>query len=435
MPFVLTQETVLLLAGGFTLGMLCVGVPLLWLYLSTFSKKNACVQNATLLQEKMHFYQHQLSEYQLREREAPSSQVLKEVMDSACQRALSGFQSACVSVLQPAIEQWNQTHTKEQRHVLAQTASPIGQALEQVLVHLKHLEHERVSTYEHLKSHIAHMEGDQKELALQTQNLVTALRSPHVRGSWGELQLRRVLELSGMLEHCDFEEQYVLKHGNTTLRPDVVIRLTQDRYVIIDAKAPILHYLEACNAPDTKEYTEKLQDHTRLLTQHIKKLSEKGYPKHCPGSVDFVLLFVPGDHFLSAALGVNPALTEWASERNVILTSPSLLIALLKTIAHGWRQERLAQQTQHIMNLGAELLKHCAQLEKKFDQADRALRQSCESFAGASQVLKHRVMNTAHQLESCAHAQSAAPQDSSASLAPQPEECVEDPSCAPYPNF
>jgi DNA recombination protein RmuC len=425
MPFVLTQETALLLSGSFALGMLCAGVPLLWMYLGAFTKKSALEHHITTIQEKLNFYQHQLNEYQQREKEASSPHVMKEVMDSACQRALSGFQSACVSVLQPAIAQWNQTHTKEQRHVLAQTASPIGQALEQVLLHLKNLEHERVSTYEHLKYHIAHMEGDQKELALQTQNLVTALRSPHVRGSWGELQLRRVLELSGMLEHCDFEEQFVLKHGSTTLRPDVVIRLTQDRYVIIDAKAPILHYLEACNASDTKEYTEKLQDHTRLLSQHIKKLSEKAYPKHCPGSVDFVLLFVPGDHFLSAALGVNPALTEWASERNVILTSPSLLIALLKTIAHGWRQERLAQHTQHIMNLGAELLKHCGQLEKKFDQADRALRQSSEHFSAACQVLKHRVMNTAHQLESCAHAQSSTSQDSTTLSDLQPKQNLE----------
>lgn len=442
MPFALIQETVILLTGAFLLGALCTGCPLLWLYLSTVTKKNALLQHITMIQEKMHFYQHHLNEYQQREKEASSPHVMKEVMDSACQRALSGFQSACLTVLQPAIEQWNQNHTKEQRHVLAQTASPIGQALEQVLLHLKNLEHERVSTYEHLKSHIAHMEGDQKELALQTQNLVTALRSPHVRGSWGELQLRRVLELSGMLEHCDFEEQFVLKHGSTTLRPDVVIRLTQDRYVIIDAKAPILHYLEACNASDTKEYTEKLQDHTRLLTQHIKKLSEKGYPKHCPGSVDFVLLFVPGDHFLSAALGVNPALTEWASERNVILTSPSLLIALLKSIAHGWRQERLAQHTQHIMNLGAELVKHCAQLEKKFDQADRALRQSCEHFSAASQVLKHRVMNKAQELESCAHAPNTSSEDLKTAVDSScdiPEQhingAMDAPASMPYPDF
>ena len=407
MLFALSQDTLVLSIGAFILGVLCAGCPLLWLYLNILSKKDAAHQKIILLQEKLSFYQSQVHEYQEREKHTSSAHIIKESMDGAWQRALSEFQTACVNVLQPTIEQWTQNHTKEQRHVLAQTASPIGQALEHVLGHLKHIEHERVSTYEQLKSHIGHMQTEQKELAAQTHNLVTALRSPHVRGSWGELQLQRVLELSGMLEYCDFEAQYVLKQGNTSLRPDVVIRLTQERHVIIDAKAPILHYLEACNASDTKEYTEKLQDHTRLLTQHIKKLSEKNYPKHCPGSVDFVVLFVPGDHFLSAALSVNPALTEWASERDVILTSPSLLIALLKTIAHGWRQERLAQHTQHIMNLGAELLKHCAQLEKKFDHADRALRQSCESFASASQVLKHRIMHTAQKLESCAQSSNA----------------------------
>ena len=252
----------------------------------------------------------------------------------------------------------------------------MGQALEHVLQHLKGIEQERVSTYEHLKSQILHMREDQKELGTQTQNLVTALRSPHVCGSWGELQLRRVLEFSGMLVHCDFEEQFVLKQGNTILRHDVVIHLTEERFIIIDAKTPILHYLEACNAPDAKSYQAKLQEHTRLLMHHVKKLSEKNYPKHLPGSVDFVLLFLPGDPFLSAALSVNPELIEWSSQRGVVLVSPSLLIALLKTIAYGWRQERLAQQTQQIIDIASQLLRHCHRLESKFDQAERQLRQS-----------------------------------------------------------
>ena len=333
---------------------------------------------------------------------AEVEQSLNRTMESLCHRALSEFQISCIDVLKPAVQQWNETQSKENQHIIYQAAHPLGQALEHVLQHLKTIEQDRVSTYEHLKSQILHMREDQKELGTQTQNLVMALRSPHVCGSWGELQLRRVLELSGMLAHCDFEEQFVLKQGNTTLRPDVVIHLTEERFIIIDAKTPILHYLEACNAPDTKAYHAKLQEHTRLLMQHVKKLSEKNYPKHLPGSVDFVLLFLPGDTFLSAALSVNPELIEWASQRGVVLVSPSLLIALLKTIAHGWRQERLAQQTQQIIDIASEILRHCHRLESKFDQAERQLRQSCESFVAASHILKHNVMVKVKDMEFCA---------------------------------
>ena len=375
---------------------------MLWACLREYKRRLYITQQLTTLQEEARFYQHQVSEYQRREKQESSTETLKTVIESACHQALSGFQTSCLTVLQPAVEHWNQTQVKEHKHILSQTTNPIGEALAQVLNHLKGIEHERLSTYEHLKSHILRMGQDQKELTAQTQNLVTALRSPNVRGSWGELQLRRVLELSGMLEHCDFEEQFTLKQGHTVLKPDVIIRLTENRCIIIDAKAPIVHYLEAYNAADTKMYEEKLQEHTRLLTHHIKKLSEKAYPKHCPGSVDFVVLFVPGDNYLSAALAVNPSLTEWASERNVVLASPSLLIALLKTIAHGWRQERLAEHTKHIMDLASQLLNQCHVLEKKFDSADRHLRQSSEAFLSASQILKFHVMSKAHALESCA---------------------------------
>ncbi|ETZ06988.1 hypothetical protein P618_200828 [Holospora obtusa F1] len=340
-------------------------------------------------------------------RQSQTFESLNRTMESVCQHALFEFQKNCLSVLKPAVEQWNHSQSKECQLLMQQTAHPLGHALEQVLKHLKGIEQDRVSTYEQLKSQILHMREGQKELGIQTQNLVTALRSPHVCGSWGELQLRRILELSGMLEHCDFEEQFVLKQGGSVLRPDVVIRLTESRFIIIDAKTPIIHYLEACNAPDAKIYQSKLQEHAKLLMQHIKKLSEKNYPKHLSGSLDFVLLFLPGDSFLSSALSINPELIEWASQRNIVLVSPSILIALLKTIAHGWRQERLAQQTQKIMEIVNQLFYQCNRLEVKFDQALRQFNQSSESLTSASHILKHNVMKKIKDLEFCAQVDNA----------------------------
>ncbi|PPE03874.1 DNA recombination protein RmuC [Holospora curviuscula] len=390
--------------GGILLGA-SVG---LGLYIKEYKAKLLCQKDLQITAEALRWCQIQRDETQAQEiQKAEMNASLHRTLETIHHQALSEFQTACITVIKPTVEQWNKVQSQEHQHILNQAAHPLGQALEQVLQYLKGIEQERISTYEQLKSQITHMRQDQKELGTHTQNLITALRSPHVCGSWGELQLRRVLELSGMLAHCDFEEQFVLKQGNTTLRPDVVIHLTEGRFIIIDAKTPILHYLEACNAPDTKSYQAKLQEHTRLVMQHIKKLSEKNYPKHLPGSVDFVLLFLPGDTFLSAALSINPALVEWASERGVVLVSPSLLIALLKTIAHGWRQERLAQQTQQIMDIATQLLQYCHRLELKFDQADRQLRQSCEAFLSASHILKHQVMVKAKDLESCAHVPNA----------------------------
>ncbi|ETZ05162.1 DNA recombination protein RmuC [Holospora undulata] len=375
----------------------------LGMYLKEYKSKLLCQKDLHIAREALKLYKIQEDKIQAQTIEkSQNAESLNRTMESLYHQALSEFQKTCLSVLKPAVEQWNQAQSKEHQHLIHQAAHPLGQALEQVLQHLKGIEQERLSTYEQLKSQILHMRQDQKELGTQTQNLVTALRSPHVCGSWGELQLRRVLELSGMLNHCDFEEQFVLKQGNTILRPDVVIHLTESRFVIIDAKTPILHYLEACNALDTKIYQSKLQEHTRLLMHHVKKLSEKNYPKHLPGSVDFVLLFLPGDPFLSSALSVNPELIEWASQKGIVLVSPSLLIALLKTIAYGWRQERLAQQTQKIMEIANQLLHQCHRLETKFDQAHRQLQQSSQTFGAACHILKHNVMGKAKDLESCA---------------------------------
>lgn len=261
--------------------------------------------------------------------------------------------------------------------------SPMARTLEHVDREIKESEKRRIASGATLIEKIAALDSMGQDLRGETQRLVNALRRPGVRGRWGELQLKRVVELAGMIEHCDFEEQQTLTVDERRFRPDVVVRLPGGKHVVVDAKAPLDAYLRALEAPDEPARQLLLQDHARQVRTHLMQLAAKGYAANIQPSPDFVVMFLPGEMFLSAALEQDPSLIEFGatgSSKRVIPASPTTLIALLRAVAYGWQQEAVARDAQQIAEYGRKLYEGVAKLAEHFDRLGTRLRSSLEAY-------------------------------------------------------
>ena len=234
---------------------------------------------------------------------------------------------------------------------------PVAESLKQVDEQVRELEKTRAQAYGTLTSQVASLLDTQKALQTETGNLVKALREPQARGRWGELQLRRVLELSGMLEHCDFLEQETITGDERRSRPDVLVQLPGDKQIVVDAKAPITAYLAALEAPDEATRTARLADHAQQVRHHIDGLGAKSYWAQLPCTPEFVVLFLPGEVFFRAAMDCDAELIDYGVSRKVIVASPTTLIALLKAVAYGWNQKNLADSARKISEAGRDLYK------------------------------------------------------------------------------
>jgi DNA recombination protein RmuC len=242
------------------------------------------------------------------------------------------------------------------------------------------LERVREQAYGEIRQQFTQMAEAQTQLRQETANLVKALRQPHVRGRWGEVQLRRVVKMAGMLNHCDFVEQQTLfDDEGKMLRPDLVVRLPGGRTIVIDAKAPISAYLDAHEASDEEVRRQKIREHAMLVRTHLQALSRKSYWEQFPSTPECVVMFIPGEAFCSAALEADPELLDNAFGNNVIIASPASLMALLKAAAFGWRQESIAENARAISQLGQELHKRIGDVANKLERLGRAL----ESASGA----------------------------------------------------
>ncbi len=247
----------------------------------------------------------------------------------------------------------------------------LREGLERLHDQLRDLDHQRATWQGQLAQQVLDMRHTTDLLRRETQSLATALRRPHVRGRWGELHLRRAVEIAGMVAHCDFTEQTRLADG--ALRPDLVVRLAGGRHLVVDAKVPLDAYLDAGAADDDDQREQHLRRHAAQLRQHVDALGAKRYWRALPESPEFVVMFLPAESFLGGALDLAPDLLEYAAARQVVLATPTTLIALLRTVAHGWSHETLAEQAREIHGLGRDLHDRLSTLTGHVDALGRSL--------------------------------------------------------------
>ncbi len=277
--------------------------------------------------------------------------------------------------------------------------APMKESLKNVSQMMLDLEKDRITGRAQVLSRMQEVNQAQNELKKETSQLVQALRAPQVRGRWGEIQLRRVVELAGMLDHCDFQEQVSVNTENGRLRPDLKIFLPGDKTIVVDAKTPLMAYLEAVEAQDPELREQKLKEHAAQVKKHISQLSQKSYWQQFEDTPEFVVMFLPGEPFFSAALEKDPSLIEYGMDQQVILATPTTLIALLKSVSYGWQQDVMSRNAREISTLGRELYDRIRVFAEHFRELEKGLNRSVTAYNKAVQSFDKRILPSARRFE------------------------------------